>query len=97
MSDRLLRVNAYTTLDLVEGAPRARVRGRRARRRERHGSPEDPEHVTLEVELDNTAIDDLPAHADEVDLSPAQAQDARRGAPRGPRRRARKTATAPYK
>jgi len=59
---------------------------------------EDPEHVTLEVELDNTAIDDLPAHADEVDDLARAGTDARRGAgvDGGPRR-PRKTATAPYK
>ncbi|OYR42166.1 MULTISPECIES: DUF6360 family protein [unclassified Halorubrum] len=75
MSNRLLRVNAYTTLDLVDG----RVRG--------HDFEEDapgvvnvtapreePDHVTLQVELDDTAFDSLPAHADEVELSTAQAR-----------------------
>jgi len=75
MSDRLLRVNAYTTLDLVD----ARVRGHDFQT----SAPgvvnvtaprEDPEQVTLQVELDGTALDDLPAHADEIDLSPAQAR-----------------------
>ncbi|MFW6382589.1 MAG: DUF6360 family protein [Haloferacaceae archaeon] len=75
MSNRLLRVNAYTTLDLVDG--RARGHGFEA------DAPgvvnvtaprEDPEHVTLAVELDNTAIEDLPAHADEIDLSLSQAR-----------------------
>ncbi|WP_281193578.1 DUF6360 family protein [Halorubrum sp. F4] len=74
MSDRLLRVNAYTTLDLVD----ARARG--------HGfeadapgvvnvtAPrEDPDHVDLQVELDDTAIP-IPAHADEIELSPGQAR-----------------------
>lgn len=79
MSDRLLRVNAYTTLDLVEGRARGHEFEADAPGVVNVTAPrEDPEHVTLEVELDNTAIDDLPAHADEVDLSPAQARTDRK-------------------
>lgn len=75
MSDRLLRVNAYTTLDLVEGRARGHEFETDAPGVVNVTAPrEDPEHVTLEVELDGTAIDRLPAHADEVDLSPAQAR-----------------------
>lgn len=75
MSGRLLRVNAYTTLDFVHARARGHdfaadapgvvnvtaLRG-------------DPDRVDLQVELDDTAIDDLPAHADEIELSPAQAR-----------------------
>ncbi|MFC7186968.1 DUF6360 family protein [Halorubrum yunnanense] len=75
MSDRLLRVNAYTTLDLVDGRARGHEFEADAPGVVNVTAPrEDPEQVTLEVELDNTAIDDLPAHADEIDLSPAQAR-----------------------
>ena len=75
MSDRLLRVNAYTTLDLVDGRARGHEFEAEAPGVVNVTAPrEDPEHVTLEVELDNTAIDDLAAHADEIDLSPAQAR-----------------------
>ena len=75
MSDRLLRVNAYTTLDLVEGRARGHEFESEALGVVNVTAPrEDPERVTLELELDNTAIDDLAAHADEVDLSPAQAR-----------------------
>ena len=75
MSDRLLRVNAYTTLDLVEGRARGHEFETDAPGVVNVTAPrEDPEHVTLEVELDGTAIDRLSAHADEVDLSPAQAR-----------------------
>jgi len=75
MSDRLLRVNAYTTLDLVDGRARGHDFEAEAPGVVNVTAPrEDPEHVTLEVELDNTAIDDLAAHADEIDLSPAQAR-----------------------
>ena len=34
-----------------------------------------PEHVQLQLELDNTDLDTLPAHADEVRLSPDQARE----------------------
>jgi GMP synthase-like glutamine amidotransferase len=76
MVDRILRVNAYTTFDLLEGT----VEG--------HGFEEDayavlnvktarkdPENVELQVELDNTEIDAVPAHADKVTLSPAEARE----------------------
>jgi len=76
MSDRILSVNAYTTLDLVEG------------RAEGHGFEEealavcnattprnDPEHVKLQVELDNTQLEHLPAHADELRLTPSEARE----------------------
>jgi hypothetical protein len=36
---------------------------------------EDPDHVTLALELDNTALDHLPAHADSVTLSAAEARE----------------------
>jgi len=75
MSDRLIRVNAYTTLDLVDGRARGHEFEADAPGVVNVTAPrEDPERVTLEVELDNTAIDPLTAHADEVDLSPAQAR-----------------------
>ncbi|ELZ40384.1 hypothetical protein C463_15735 [Halorubrum californiense DSM 19288] len=75
MSDRLLRVNAYTTLDLVEGRARGHEFVAEAPGVVNVTAPrENPDHVALEVELDNTAIDDLTAHADEIDLSPAQAR-----------------------
>lgn len=75
MSDRLIRVNAYTTLDLVDGRARGHEFEADAPGVVNVTAPrEDPERVTLEVELDNTAIDALTAHADEVDLSPAQAR-----------------------
>ena len=75
MPDRIMKVNAYTTLDLLDG------------RAEGHGFEEeafatlnvtsprkDPDHVSLELELDNTELEHLPAHADSVTLSPEQAR-----------------------
>jgi hypothetical protein len=35
----------------------------------------EPDHVTLELELDNTQLETLPAHADRVTLSAAQARE----------------------
>ncbi|MUW15998.1 hypothetical protein GJ633_16430 [Halorubrum sp. CBA1125] len=75
MTDRLLSVNAYTTLDFVDARARGHDFETDAPGVVNVTAPrEDPEHVTLQVELDGTALDRLPAHADEVDLSPAQAR-----------------------
>ena len=77
MADRILRVNAYTTFDLLDGI----VEG--------HGfenealtvlnvttdSRDDPDHVELQLELDNTDLSDVPAHADRVQLSADQARE----------------------
>jgi len=76
MADRILRVNAYTTFDLLDGV----VEG--------HGfeeqaltvlnvttdSRENPDHVELQLELDNTDLTEVRPHADRVELS---ADDAR--------------------
>ncbi|WP_435160154.1 DUF6360 family protein [Halorubrum sp. SY-15] len=75
MSDRLLRVNAYTTLDLVD----ARVRGHdfeaTALGVVNVSTPrETPDHVDLQVELDDADVKSLPAHADEITLSADQAR-----------------------
>ncbi|WP_123537915.1 DUF6360 family protein [Halosimplex salinum] len=77
MVDRILKVNAYTTFDLLDGV----VEG--------HGFDEealavlnvttdtrdDPDHVELQVEMDNTDLDEVRAHADTVELSAAQARE----------------------
>jgi hypothetical protein len=75
VTDRLLKVNAFTTLDMAD----AEAVG--------HGFEEralavlnvtadrrDPDEVRLEVELDNTALSELPAHADRVHLTPEEAR-----------------------
>jgi hypothetical protein len=75
MADRIMKVNAYTTLDLLDG------------RAEGHGFEEsalatlnvstprrDPDEITLQVELDPTELETLPAHADSVRLTPEQAR-----------------------
>ena len=76
MADRIMKVNAYTTLDLLDGEA------------EGHGFTEDayavvnvtsprknPDHVSLQLELDNTELERLEPHADTVRLSPAEARD----------------------
>jgi hypothetical protein len=76
MVDRILTVNAYTTFDLLEG----RVEG--------HGFEEealavlnvtapreDPDHVELQLELDNTELSAVEAHADHVTLSATEARE----------------------
>jgi len=75
MADRILRVNAYTTFDLLD----ATVEG--------HGFAEealavlnvtaprnDPDHVELQLELDNMDLTAVPAHAERVTLSAPQAR-----------------------
>jgi hypothetical protein len=76
MVDRILKVNAYTTFDLLDGT----VEG--------HGFDEEalavlnvtaprknPDHVELQLEMDNTDLDSVEPHADTVTLSAAQARE----------------------
>lgn len=75
MADRLMKVNAFTTFDLLD----ASVEG--------HGFEEEafatlnvrtpreaPDEITLELELDNTELESVPPHADRVTLSAAEAR-----------------------
>ncbi|RCU47185.1 hypothetical protein DU504_07660 [Haloplanus salinus] len=75
MADRVLKVNAFTTFDLLDGAVEghgfeegafATLNVRTAR--------EAPEEITLELELDNTELESVPPHADRVTLSAAEAE-----------------------
>jgi hypothetical protein len=75
MVDRIMRVNAYTTLDLVD----ANAEGHDFEEGElatlNVTSPRrDPDEITLQLELDNADLDRLPAHADTVTLTPDQAR-----------------------
>ncbi|MBO4247427.1 hypothetical protein IL252_06280 [Halomicrobium sp. IBSBa] len=77
MVDRIMRVNAYTTFDLLEG----HVEG--------HGfeedayavlnvstdTREDPDAVEVQLEMDNTEVNAVEPHADTVSLSPAEARE----------------------
>ena len=75
MADRLMKVNAYTTLDLVDAVAKGHefeteafaVANATADR-------ENPDCVRLQVELDNMTEDHLPAHMEELELTPEQAR-----------------------
>lgn len=72
MADRIIKVNAFTTFDLLDGEA------------EGHGWTEEAlavlnltsgdGDVVLELELDNTETTEIPAHAERVRLSPAEAR-----------------------
>jgi hypothetical protein len=74
--NRLLRVNAYTTFDMVD----ATAIGHEFDDEEAFAvlnvtAPrENPDHVELQLELDNTQLEHLPAHAEKVTLSADQAR-----------------------
>lgn len=76
MVDRIMTVNAYTTFDMLEGT----VEG--------HGFEEEalavlnvtaprknPDHVSVQLELDNTDLSEVTPHADTVTISAAQARE----------------------
>ncbi|WP_254273093.1 DUF6360 family protein [Haloarcula marina] len=76
MVDRIMKVNAYTTFDLLDGE----VEG--------HGFEEEalavlnvtaprknPDHITLQLEMDNTQLESVTPHADTVTLSAEQARE----------------------
>ena len=76
MPDRLLKINAYTTFDMLDGSAQGHDFDEEAYAVLNVTAPrKDPDHVTLELELDNTELETLPAHADRVTLSAAQARD----------------------
>jgi hypothetical protein len=76
MVDRLMRVNAYTTLDLVDATVRGHDFEADSDAVVNATAPrEDPDRVQLQIELDNMAEAHLPAHTEELSLSPDQARD----------------------
>ncbi|ELY68677.1 DUF6360 family protein [Natrinema versiforme] len=75
MSDRLMTVNAYTTLDYVEGkAVGETFEWESVGVVNATADREDPEGVRLQLELDNLAEEHLPKHMDELELTPTQAR-----------------------
>jgi hypothetical protein len=75
MPDRIMRVNAYTTLDLLDGEAEGHGFTDEAYATLNVTSPRrDPDHVSLQVELDNTQLSNLPAHADTVTMTAEQAR-----------------------
>jgi hypothetical protein len=76
MPDRLLKINAYTTFDMLDGEAQGHDFTEEAFAVLNVTAPrQDPDHVELELELDNTDLDHLPAHADRVTLTAAQARE----------------------
>jgi hypothetical protein len=75
MADRIMKVNAFTTLDLVEGGAEGHGFEEEAYAVLNVTSPrEDPEHVSLQLELDNTELEHLQPHADTVRLTAEEAR-----------------------
>lgn len=75
MPDRIMKVNAYTTLDLLDGHAEGHDFEEEAYATLNVTSPRrDPDHVSLQLELDNSDLDRLPAHADSVTLTAEQAR-----------------------
>ncbi|OIB58124.1 DUF6360 family protein [Natrialba sp. SSL1] len=76
MSDRLMRVNAYTTLDYVEASAKGHefefdsvaILNATTDR-------EEPDCVRLQFELDNATEQHLPKHMEELELTPDQARE----------------------
>ena len=75
MADRVMKVNAFTTLDLVEARAEGHDFEESALATLNVTAPRnDPDHVSLQLELDNVELDELPPHADSVTLSPEEAR-----------------------
>lgn len=75
MADRLMRVTAHTTLDLVDAV----VTGQEFEREtfavlDATTDRKRPECVKLHLELDNMTETALPAHMEELQLTPEQAR-----------------------
>lgn len=76
MADRIMRVNAYTTLDLVDAEAEGHGFDEEALATVNVTSPRNaPTHVEFAMELDNTSLETLPAHADRLRLTPEQARE----------------------
>ncbi|WP_416840101.1 DUF6360 family protein [Haloferax sp. DFSO52] len=75
MPDRILRVNAYTTFDLLDGTAQGHDFDESAFAVLNVTSPrKNPDAITLELELDGTQLDTLAPHADRVTLTPDEAR-----------------------
>ncbi|ELZ92934.1 hypothetical protein C440_12474 [Haloferax mucosum ATCC BAA-1512] len=73
--DRILKVNAYTTLDLVDATATGHDFEDTAFAVLNATSPrKNPDEITLELELDGTQLESLPPHATTVTLSPEEAR-----------------------
>jgi len=76
MVDRIMKVNAYTTFDLLDGEIEGHGFDEEALAVLNVTSPKkDPDHVELQLELDNTQLEAVKPHADKVTLSADQARE----------------------
>ncbi|PSQ33818.1 hypothetical protein BRD05_07875 [Halobacteriales archaeon QS_9_70_65] len=76
MPDRIMKVNAYTTLDLLDGEAEGHDFTEEALAVVNVTSPRrDPDHISLQLELDNTQLDHLKPHAETVRLSAEEARE----------------------
>ncbi|USZ70921.1 DUF6360 family protein [Natronosalvus halobius] len=75
MVDRLMRVTAYTTLDLADAVVTGHdFQDEQDAVVDATAARTQPDHVKLQLELDNMMEDHLPAHMEEVRLTPDQAR-----------------------
>jgi len=71
-----MRVNAYTTFDLLDGEIEGHGFDEEALAVLNVTSPKkNPDHISLQLEMDNTQLESVKAHADTVTLSPEQARE----------------------
>jgi hypothetical protein len=76
MVDRLMKVTAYTTFDLLDGEIEGHDFDEEALAVLNVTSPKkNPDHVSVQLEMDNTQLDNVKPHADTVTLSADQARE----------------------
>lgn len=76
MVDRIMKVNAYTTFDLLDGEIEGHGFDEEALAVLNVTSPrKNPDHVELKLEMDNTQLETVTPHADKVTLSAEQARE----------------------
>ncbi|WP_323191474.1 DUF6360 family protein [Halostella sp. PRR32] len=76
MADRLMKVNAYTTFDLIDATVTGHDFEEETFAVLNATSPrKNPDRVQLQLELDNMQEEHLPAHMEEVSLSPQEARE----------------------
>lgn len=75
MSNRLISVTGYTTLDYVEAVATGETfEWESVAVVNATADREDPDCVRLQIELDNVTEEYLPKHMDELELTPEQAR-----------------------
>lgn len=77
MADRILKANAYTTFDLLDGVVEGHgfTEGAFAILNVTTDDRDDPDAVEIQVEMDNTELDEVRPHADKLSLTADQARE----------------------